>query len=251
MSNEIAYEIAAQIVDGINEILELDYDDDILSSDEILNSSAIRQLLDQAEYADTGDYVSYDFVFDRNKSEQIAFALTDLEAGHDSYIYKRDSDVKVRARLEIEKVDNATLGVQFEIFSDLGSAEVYIVDRGNYGHEAMRLNDDNIMRESPVTILEHLFSCSTLEVLSAIIEQGSQFDLSVPIYSEDAREILESEDEDQVYQIIDDAIANGMIDFEKIVTLVYQKESGLTDLTEQNLSNSVDCQFEIDLDSIR
>ena len=115
----------------------------------------------------------------------------------------------------------------------------------------MRLNDDNIMRESPVTILEHLFSCSTLEVLSAIIEQGSQFDLSVPIYSEDAREILESEDEDQVYQIIDDAIANGMIDFEKIVTLVYQKESGLTDLTEQNLSNSVDCQFEIDLDSIR
>lgn len=251
MSNEIAYEIAAQIVDRINEMLELDYDDDILSSDEILNSSVIRQLLDQAECADTGDYVSYEFVFDRVKSEDIALALTDLEAGHDSYIYKRDSDVKVRARLEIEKVDSVTLDVQFEIFSDLGSAEVYIVDRGNYGHEAMRLNDDKMMHESPVTILESLFSCSTLEVLSAIIDQGSQFDLSVPIYSEDALEISESEDEDRVYQIIDDAVANGMIDFEKIVTLVYQKESGLTDLTEQDLSNSVSCQFEIDLDSIR
>ena len=251
MSSEIAYDIAAQISDGINEILELDYDDDILSSDEILNSSAIRQFLDQAEYADVGDYVSYEFVFDRAKSEDIALVLTDLEAGHDSYIYKRDSDVKVRAKLEIEKVDNVTLDVKFEIFSDLGSAEVYIVDRGNYGHEAMRLNNDVMMRESPMTILEHLFSCSTMEVLSAIIDQGSQFDLSVPIYSEDAHEISESEDEDRVYQIIDDAVASGMIDFEKIVTLVYQRESGLTDLTDQNLSNSVDCQFEIDLDSIR
>lgn len=251
MSNEIVSEIAAQISDGINEILELDYDDDILSSDEILNSSAIRQLLDQAEYADTGDYVSYELVFDRAKSEDIALALTDLEVGQDSYIYKRDSDVKVRAKLEIEKIDSVTLDVQFEIFSDLGSAEVYIVDRANHGHEAIRLNDDNMMRESPVTILEHLFSCSTMEVLSAIIDQGAQFDLSVPIYSEDANEILESEDEDRVYQIIDDAVANRMIDFEKIVTLVYQKESGLTDLTDRDLSNSVDCQFEIDLGSIR
>lgn len=251
MSNEIAYEIAVQIADGINEMLELDYDDDILSVNEILNSGAIRQLLDQAEYADAGDYVSYEFAFDRAKSERIALALADLEASHDNYIYKRDNDVKVRTKLEIEKVDSATLDVQFDLSSNLGASEVYIIDKDNRGYEAIRLNDDKLMHESPVTILEHLFNCSTLEVLSAVINQGAQFNLAVPISSEDAHAILENENEEQVYQIVDEAVANGMIDFEKIVMLTYQKEYGLTDLTDKNLSSSANCQFEIDLDSVR
>lgn len=94
---------------------------------------------------------------------------------------------------------------------------------------------------------EVLFECSEYEVLSKIIEEGARYGFSLPISIEEAYRIQESEDIDQIENVIMEAEELGMINLEQALFALNINRFDMTDLTSTDLSNSASCDFTIQL----
>lgn len=102
-----------------------------------------------------------------------------------------------------------------------------------------------------MSILNAVFNCSTIELLPAIVEHGSEFDFSLPIDEKEVYEIVEREDEDKVHQIIDDAVSNSLISLDSAIILVLEMREGAKNLTNLDLPSQVTRGIEINLKEFR
>ena len=248
MSNTNVIELAEEISQKIQDSIDLSFDSTLLSAEEILSSSDVSEFLQSANNLQIGAETAYRSSFDEDKSDQVALALSDKIAKSENYFFKRNRVIETPFILQIKKSDNNSMHVRFEVKSKLGNAEIFMVNRDISGDDVYGITDGNFLYSYEYReVYETLFGCSSCEVLSKIIDEGSRYDFSLPITDEEAYQIQESEDIDRINLIIQEAEEREMLDIERAVMAVNIRDFDMKDLTSTDLSNSASCEFTIQL----
>lgn len=251
MTDNVLTSIAERLVQAVNEKYDFAEVAEILTVEDVTTDTSIRRFIESIDRMKNSDYTNSTYVYDRARSEKICLALVKSVANSDSFIFRRDPEIKIRQRLGIEKLKKNRLFATASITLALGSSEIYYYN-GKESSEAIPLKEIDSLRSSDaVSILNAVFNCSTMELLPAIIEHGSEFDFSLPIDDKEVYEIFEREDEDKVHQIIDDAVSNSLISLDSAIILVLEMQHGAKNLTSQDLSSQVTRGISIDLKEFR
>lgn len=251
MTDNVLTSIAERLVQAVNEKYDFAEDAEILTVEDVATDTPMRRFIENIDRMKNSDYTSSAIVYDRARSEKICLALAKSVANSDNFIFRRDPEIKIRQRLGIEKLKKNSLFATASITLELGSSEIYYYN-GKESSEARPLKEIDALRSSnAVDILNAAFNCSTIELLPAIIEHGSEFDFSLPIDDKEVYEIFEREDEDKVHQIIDDAVSNSLISLDSAIILVLEMQHGAKNLTSQDLSSQVTRGISIDLKEFR
>lgn len=251
MTDNVLTSIAERLVQAVNEKHDFAEDAEILTVEDVATDTPMRRFIENIDRMKNSDYTSSAIVYDRARSEKICLALVKSVANLDNFIFRRDPEIKIRQRLGITKLKKNSLFATASIELALGSSEIYYYN-GKESSEAIPLKEIDSLRSSDaVSLLNAVFNCSTMELLPAIIEHGSEFDFSLPIDDKEVYEIFEREDEDKVHQIIDDAVSNSLISLDSAIILVLEMQHGAKNLTSQDLSSQVTRGISIDLKEFR
>lgn len=251
MTDNVLTSIAERLVQAINERYDFAEDAEILTVEDVTTCMSMRRFIEDIDRMKNSDYTDSTFVYDRARSEKICLDLVRSIANSDNFIFRRDPEIKIRQRLGIEKLKKNSLFATASIELKLGSSEIYYYN-SKESSEAIPLKEiDSLRASDAVDILNAVFNCSTIELLPAIVEHGSEFDFSLPIDEKEVYEIVEKEDEEKVYQIIDDAVANSLISLDSAIILALETREGTKDLTNLDLPRQATRGIWIDLKEFR
>lgn len=250
MSNVLAVQLAERISQKIQDTIDLDIDIKVLTAEEILSSVDVDEFLRTIKDLQVDTEVVYRSSFKDVKGDRVALALSDKLARNQNYFFRRNREIEVPFSLKIKKYKDFSMHVSFEVESNLGNGEIFMVNRPYTDNDVYGITEGGFLYSYEYRqTYEVLFDCSEYEVLSKIIEEGARYGFSLPITIEEAYQIQESEDIAQIDYVIIEAEERGTINLEQALIALNVERYDMVDLTLRDLSNSASCEFAMLIES--
>lgn len=250
MSSILAVQLAERISQKIQDSIDLDIDIKVLTAEEILSSVDVDEFLRTIKDLEIDTEVVYRSSFTDLKGDRVALALSDKLARNQNYFFRRNREIEVPFSLKIKKYKDSSMSASFEVESNLGNGEIFMVNRHVTDNDVYGITEGGFLYSYEYRqTYEVLFDCSEYEVLSKIIEEGARYGFSLPITIEEAYQIQESEDIAQIDYVIMEAEERGMINLEQALIALNVERYDMVDLTLRDLSNSASCEFAMLIES--